>query len=60
LPRLIGGYSGVMVDKLGYANFFYVTALLGVPTVILIIWQWWLDARRKEPGAPAGNDSAGS
>lgn len=46
LPRLMGGYSGVMVDKLGYENFFYVTALLGVPTVILIIWQWALERRR--------------
>lgn len=46
LPRLIGGYSGVMVDKLGYENFFHLTALLGVPTVILIIWQWRLDRRK--------------
>lgn len=58
LPRLIGGYSGVMVDKLGYANFFYVTALLGVPTVILIIWQWWLDARRKGIKAADADDPA--
>lgn len=48
LPRLIGGYSGVMVDKLGYASFFYATALLGVPTIILIIWQWRLETRNKE------------
>jgi PAT family beta-lactamase induction signal transducer AmpG len=40
LPRLIGGYSGVMVEKLGYAQFFLITALLGVPTLILIILQW--------------------
>ena len=40
LPRLIGGYSGVMVEKLGYAQFFLVTALLGIPTLILIVLQW--------------------
>jgi PAT family beta-lactamase induction signal transducer AmpG len=40
LPRLIGGYSGVMVEKLGYAQFFLVTALLGVPTLMLIAVQW--------------------
>ncbi|WP_137818105.1 AmpG family muropeptide MFS transporter [Pseudomonas sp. 2FG] len=45
LPRLIGGYSGVMVEKFGYSDFFLITALLGVPTLILIAWQW----RREGP-----------
>ncbi|WXL24985.1 AmpG family muropeptide MFS transporter [Ectopseudomonas mendocina] len=40
LPRLIGGYSGVMVEKLGYEDFFLVTAILGIPTLILILIQW--------------------
>lgn len=40
LPRLVGGYSGVMVEELGYAQFFLATALLGVPTLLLIIVQW--------------------
>jgi PAT family beta-lactamase induction signal transducer AmpG len=40
LPRLIGGYSGVMVENLGYEQFFIITALLGVPTLILIVLQW--------------------
>lgn len=39
LPRLIGGYSGVMVEKWGYHNFFLATALMGVPTLILIMVQ---------------------
>ncbi|PVZ16144.1 MFS transporter, PAT family, beta-lactamase induction signal transducer AmpG [Pseudomonas sp. URIL14HWK12:I9] len=39
LPRLIGGYSGVMVEKWGYHNFFLATALMGLPTLILIIVQ---------------------
>jgi PAT family beta-lactamase induction signal transducer AmpG len=47
LPRLIGGYSGVMVEKLGYAHFFLATALLGIPTLILIALQW----RREGPQA---------
>lgn len=46
LPRLTGGYSGVLVEKLGYESFFHLTALMGVPTLILIIWQWSLDRRR--------------
>jgi len=30
----------VMVEQLGYSNFFLVTALLGIPTLVLIVWQW--------------------
>ena len=38
LPKLIGGYSGAMVDALhGYAPFFAITALMGVP-VLLLVW----------------------
>lgn len=40
LPRLLGGYSGVVVENFGYKQFFIVTALLGIPTLILIILQW--------------------
>ncbi|BAP43590.1 AmpG family muropeptide MFS transporter [Pseudomonas sp. 21LCFQ02] len=47
LPRLIGGYSGVMVEKFGYHNFFLITALLGVPTLIMIILQWSRELRQK-------------
>jgi PAT family beta-lactamase induction signal transducer AmpG len=46
LPRLIGGYSGVLVDKFGYEQFFLITALLGVPTLVLIVWQWRNDRRK--------------
>ena len=60
LPRLIGGYSGVMVEKLGYASFFYATALLGVPTIILIVWQWWLEARKKVSNVVPGDDNISS
>ncbi|MFD2406156.1 hypothetical protein ACFSVK_10965 [Azorhizophilus paspali] len=47
LPRLIGGYSGVLVEKHGYAQFFLFTALLGVPTLLLILWQ-----SRQQPLSP--------
>ncbi|KRW62708.1 AmpG family muropeptide MFS transporter [Pseudomonas sp. TTU2014-080ASC] len=49
LPRLIGGYSGVMVEKLGYEDFFLVTALLGIPTLLLILLQWRKQAVAIEP-----------
>jgi MFS transporter, PAT family, beta-lactamase induction signal transducer AmpG len=34
----------VMVEKYGYHDFFLITALLGVPTLILIALQWRQDA----------------
>ncbi|MNF93399.1 hypothetical protein D3C85_757170 [compost metagenome] len=52
LPRLIGGYSGVMVESLGYADFFLVTALIGLPTLLLIGLQWGRE-RRQPNGNPA-------
>ncbi|WP_462381590.1 AmpG family muropeptide MFS transporter [Pseudomonas sp. Marseille-QA0892] len=55
LPRLLGGYSGVMVERFGYGHFFLITAILGIPTLILILWQWRLD-RRAAGEAPVGTN----
>ena len=38
LPKLIAGYAGSWVDIMGYPYFFSLTALLGLPVLILIIW----------------------
>lgn len=35
-PKLLGGYSGTMVDGIGYKPFFLFTALMGIPALILI------------------------
>jgi len=35
-PKLLGGYSGSMVESIGYPNFFIMTALLTVPVLFLI------------------------
>ena len=37
-PKILGGYSGAIVDSLGYPNFFMLTALLGLP-VLALVWQ---------------------
>jgi PAT family beta-lactamase induction signal transducer AmpG len=37
LPRFLAGFSGKVVDHLGYEAFFTATALLGVP-VLLLVW----------------------
>lgn len=45
LPKTLGGYSGAMVDHIGYPGFFLFTALLGIPVLLLvyavdrIIWR---------------------
>jgi PAT family beta-lactamase induction signal transducer AmpG len=36
-PKLLGGYSGGIVDALGYGGFFILTTLMGVP-VMLLVW----------------------
>ncbi len=48
LPKVMGGYSGGMVDNLGYPGFFLFTALLGVPVIALVM----LAARRLDIDAP--------
>ncbi|MCY3955326.1 MAG: hypothetical protein OXF47_04960 [Nitrospira sp.] len=37
-PKILGGYSGTIVDSLGYSQFFMLTALLGLP-VLVLVWQ---------------------
>lgn len=36
LPKMIGGYSGSMVDNMGYSTFFLIASLMGLPVLILI------------------------
>ena len=38
LPKILAGYSGAIVDQLGYANFYIFTAIIGIPVLLLIIW----------------------
>mgnify|MGYP001220394604 CR=1 FL=1 len=36
-PKIIGGYSGSIVDSIGYFYFFIITSLMGLPIVVLIL-----------------------
>lgn len=36
-PKMLGGYSGSMVDAMGYPSFFLMTTLLGIPVIALIL-----------------------
>ncbi len=35
-PKLIGGYSGTISSSLGYQSFFLMTALMGLPVLVLV------------------------
>lgn len=37
-PKILGGYSGTIVTHIGYPKFFLMTALLGIPILILVLW----------------------
>lgn len=36
LPKVIGGYSGTIVNQIGYPTFFTLTALMGIPILWLV------------------------
>jgi len=36
LPKTIGGYSGSMVDSIGYENFFLVASAMGLPVLVIL------------------------
>ena len=38
LPKVLAGYSGSIVDQIGYANFYIFTAIIGIPVLFLIFW----------------------
>ncbi len=38
LPKVLAGYSGAIVDQMGYANFYIFTAIIGIPVLLLIFW----------------------
>lgn len=38
LPKILGGYSGAIVEAVGYSQFFFISAVSGIPVLILIVW----------------------
>ena len=45
LPKLLGGYSGSIVDSLGYESFFLISSIMGLPVLVLI---WAVDRYVRE------------
>jgi PAT family beta-lactamase induction signal transducer AmpG len=57
LPKFLAGFSGWVVDQVGYGWFFTGTAMLGLPVLLLV----WLAARVSGPlpgPSPAGAATA--
>ena len=38
--KSLAGFSGVLADAVGYEAFFVITALFGIPALLLSIWTW--------------------
>ncbi len=36
-PKFVAGFSGMVVDHMGYSAFFTVSALIGIPSLLLIV-----------------------
>lgn len=47
-PKLLGGYSGSIVDAIGYQNFFFAASMTGVP-VFLLVWLAWRHTKVEPP-----------
>lgn len=45
LPKILAGYSGVVVEQVGYTMFFTGTAVLGLPVLLLIVLVSRIPAR---------------
>ncbi len=44
--KFIGGFSGEVVEALGYHSFFLYAAVLGIPAMLLVIWVGRLEVLR--------------
>ncbi len=38
LPKFLAGFSGQIVNSIGYAQFFTLTAFMGLPVLALLVW----------------------
>lgn len=37
-PKILGGYSGAIVDATNYPTFFMITFAIGIPVLYLVYW----------------------
>lgn len=55
-PKLIAGYSGTIVDGVGYHTFFIITAVIGIPVIAIIYWVQRLMAQQPAEAQPSVSD----
>lgn len=56
LPKFLAGFSGFVVESVGYSLFFVATALIGVPVLVLVAWAAYLEGRRNINGVDELSD----
>ncbi len=52
-PKLISGFSGVIVDSYGYVSFFIYASAMGIPAIVLVLYlmrRMNVDALKTETG----------
>ncbi len=52
-PKLVAGYSGTMVDGIGYQGFFIFTTIIGIPVIAIILWVQRLTALQPDENTNA-------
>lgn len=43
-PKVLGGYSGGMVEQMGFANFYLMTTIIGIPVLLMLIYAKKINA----------------
>ena len=47
--KIVGGFSGVVVDSVGYVDFFIYASILGLPAILLVVY--FIRRERRELGS---------
>lgn len=45
LPKFLAGFSGFVVESVGYNLFFIGTAVIGIPVLILVVWAGRINSK---------------
>jgi PAT family beta-lactamase induction signal transducer AmpG len=60
LPRVVAAsFSGLIVDSIGWTEFFYFSTLLAIPGMLLLFWVAPFNAPYNLQQDSAGNNGAG-
>ena len=43
-PKILGGYSGAMVENMGFAQFYLLTTIIGIPVVLMLVYAHKVNA----------------